>query len=139
MERFKSEALYLCGVDIDDYALFRARSLNIYDGLIRCDVRFLPFRSDAFDIVLCREVIEHLEKVEAFKVMEELERVASRQVIITTPYGYLPMPSHRSGWAQRDFLERGYVSLPQVSRYPVVKESESVPRVLVRFFLTFSL
>jgi ubiquinone/menaquinone biosynthesis C-methylase UbiE len=44
----------------------------------------LPFASDAFSLVVCADVLEHLDEPEA--TMRELLRVSSRHVLITVPY-----------------------------------------------------
>ena len=50
------------------------------------DVTSLPFPERGFDLVLCCEVLEHLP-LDAFeRTLRELERVASRYVLITVPY-----------------------------------------------------
>jgi 2-polyprenyl-3-methyl-5-hydroxy-6-metoxy-1,4-benzoquinol methylase len=47
---------------------------NIYD---------LPYKDNEFDLVLCTEVLEHLEEPE--KALKELKRVAKRYCIISVP------------------------------------------------------
>jgi len=53
-----------------------------------CDVRKLPFKQKSFDTVLCMEVIEHLEKEEAIRLIEDMEKIARKKIIITTPVGF---------------------------------------------------
>lgn len=43
----------------------------------------LPYGDDAFDLVLCSEVLEHLDRPLA--AIEELKRVARRHVLMTVP------------------------------------------------------
>jgi hypothetical protein len=45
----------------------------------------LPFRSNAFDVVLCCQVLEHLPFVELTRGVGELRRVASRAILLTLP------------------------------------------------------
>jgi 2-polyprenyl-3-methyl-5-hydroxy-6-metoxy-1,4-benzoquinol methylase len=47
---------------------------NIYD---------LPYKDNAFDVVLCTEVLEHLENPE--KALKELKRVTKKYCIISVP------------------------------------------------------
>lgn len=44
----------------------------------------LPFATDSFDIVVCCEVLEHLEQPE--RGLAELSRVARERVLISTPW-----------------------------------------------------
>lgn|GEM_PF-1477929 len=67
--------------DLSIEAALRARDFFDLDG-VAADATRLPFRDDAFDVVVCSEVIEHLEfPVEA---LLELTRVARRAVLMTT-------------------------------------------------------
>ncbi len=59
------------GVDVSADALERATDEGI--ETVRADVRDLPFEADTFDVVVCFEVIEHVEGPE--RVVSELERV----------------------------------------------------------------
>jgi ubiquinone/menaquinone biosynthesis C-methylase UbiE len=61
----------LVGVDISAEALAHgpADSAELVEG----DVRELPFPSDSFDVVVCFEVIEHVEQQD--RVLDELRRV----------------------------------------------------------------
>lgn len=45
----------------------------------------LPFSNDAFDLVVCTEVIEHLPDEERATCLAEVWRVARRHVLITVP------------------------------------------------------
>jgi len=47
------------------------------------DVQDLPFETDSFDIVLCSEVLEHVQEFET--AVEQLVRVCRKAVIITLP------------------------------------------------------
>jgi len=89
-----------------------------YDDVIRADIEQsgLPFRSGAFDVATCIEVIEHLEHERGRHLLDELERVAT-SVVLTTPAKCFeqesldknPWQRHKSVWKVRDFEQRGYV------------------------------
>ncbi len=51
--------------------------------LLRGDVLHLPFPDNAFDIVVCSELLEHMEAYQ--KVVEELLRITRKRLIITVP------------------------------------------------------
>lgn len=76
------------GVDVDEKALEHCRStvegrnprlrhLALYDG------NHLDFPDDAFDVVTCVDVLEHVEEYDRF--LDELLRVARKGVFISTP------------------------------------------------------
>lgn len=48
------------------------------------DVRELPFASGAFDLVICLEVLEHLDEPAA--ALSELSRVSRRDLVISVPH-----------------------------------------------------
>jgi 2-polyprenyl-3-methyl-5-hydroxy-6-metoxy-1,4-benzoquinol methylase len=45
-----------------------------------------PFADNSFDLVICREVLEHLTVLEVAKAAAEMSRVTSRFIYITTRY-----------------------------------------------------
>lgn len=52
---------------------------------LRGDLRRLPFADRSFDLVLCSEVLEHLDGSMFHKVLHELVRVARKYVVVTVP------------------------------------------------------
>jgi len=108
--------LYAVGMDIFWPYLVESRSNALYDAVVCCDVRYLPVRPGAFDIVLCSEVVEHLTRTEAECLIDRLEAIARLQVIITTPVGNCeqkpydgnPHQVHWSTWTPTDFRNSGY-------------------------------
>lgn len=84
------------------------RKYRLYDDYIIADARRLPFRTRSLDVTLCFEVIEHLIKSDGPKLLGEIERVARRRVIMSTPVGFMPARTHKSGWEPYELLERGY-------------------------------
>ncbi len=74
------------------------------------------------DTVITLDVIEHLEKEEWLKVLNETIPLARKQVIIFTPYGFIPQEipewmkdawwldwaewqKHKSWWTEKDFWD----------------------------------
>jgi len=117
IERINREReLFSVGVDIFQPYLLHCRSAGLYDDLVCCDVRLLPFGPDRFDIVLCSEVLEHLQRYEAEGLINEIELIARRQVLITAPVGRChqeeydrnPYQAHKSTWVPQDFRRLGY-------------------------------
>lgn len=79
--------------------------------------------SNSFESVFLIDVIEHIEKEEGSILIKELERVATKQVLIFTPLGFMPQhyeegetdawglggaefQEHKSGWEPKDFDDR---------------------------------
>jgi SAM-dependent methyltransferase len=104
------------GVDIYRPALLEAREQRRRTRVVQADVRRLPYSAHSFDLVVALDVIEHFDKPDALAVLEELERVARRWVVVATPCGYLPQPptidepwqEHRCGFEPSELRERGF-------------------------------
>ena len=79
------QGFYSVGCDIYHSSLMKARKKGYYDNLVRCDVRQLPFKPKSFDIAICVEVIEHLDKAGGIELLRQMEGIASRRVIVMTP------------------------------------------------------
>ncbi len=90
-----------------------------YREIVRRDVleylREVPEK--AFDAVLAFDVVEHFEEQVALQLVHEMERVASKTVVIVTPNGFWPGMidgpgmTHLCGFTAEDFQERGYAVL----------------------------
>jgi hypothetical protein len=54
--------------------------------LVFADVRGLPFKDRAFDLVCCTEVLEHLPAPVLARGVQELQRVSSKYILVTVPF-----------------------------------------------------
>ncbi len=88
----------------------------VYDHLYLGDVReldrLIPADTPRYDLALFIDVIEHLEKAEAWTLLDRLARRA-RRVLVVTPGGFRaqevpgqPFETHRSGWYPWEFGRR---------------------------------
>ncbi len=104
------------GVDLYEPYINFCKQKGIHDFYTLCDARKLPFKNKTFDIVMALQVLEHIDKKESFKVLEDLERIARKQVIISTPIGKTFHPAvdgnklqlHKSGFVPKELEEKGY-------------------------------
>lgn len=70
----------------------------------------------SFDLVYALDVIEHFNKADGARLLDEMERIAARRVLVFTPNGFMeqtsanPYQVHRSGWTREDFRARGYLT-----------------------------
>jgi hypothetical protein len=88
---------------------------HFYVGDARELDRLVPPDAPVYDLALCLEMIEHLERADVFKILDALTRRA-RKVLVTTPLGFrrqeydeLPYETHRSGWYPWQFSGRYHV------------------------------
>ncbi|MCZ7525792.1 MAG: class I SAM-dependent methyltransferase [Acidimicrobiia bacterium] len=104
------------GVDVHRPALEHARRLGRRGRVVQADVRWLPFRDRAYDVVVALDLVEHLDKPDAVALLGELERVARSTVVVVTPSGFLPQPAtadepwqeHRCGFEAEELAGLGY-------------------------------
>jgi len=104
------------GFDIYEPALRQAVVRGRRRRAVLADVRQLPARDGAFDVVVSLDVVEHFPKTEALALIAELERVARRLVVLLTPNGFIPQPpgedepwqEHRCGFHASELEALGY-------------------------------
>jgi len=112
----RNKRFYTVGVDIFEPYIEHCRASGIHDDYIMGDIRELAFEDKSFDTVLCLETIEHLGKREGLKVLQKLEKIARKQVIVSMPVGKYrqeaednnPFQKHRSVWHPREMKKLGY-------------------------------
>jgi ubiquinone/menaquinone biosynthesis C-methylase UbiE len=74
-ERFEATDIDTSRVVPEIDPLITVREASIYD---------LPYEDDTFDLVVCCEVLEHVER--PAEALAEVARVASRRVLVSTPW-----------------------------------------------------
>lgn len=115
----RNPLLKIIGVDVDSKSLEKAKVNCPQMTTKKADIYQLPFSADFFDLVLCIEVLEHLE--DPSKALEEIKRVGRSQAIISVPNEplfslvsflsgkYLKNlgrhPDHIQFWSERKFEE----------------------------------
>lgn len=82
--RDRHPGLRIDGVELDAGAVSLARARNPGSLVLRGDVYTLGIRSRAYDLVLCLEVLEHLD--EPARALAEVRRVARRGCILSVPH-----------------------------------------------------
>lgn len=111
---------HLVGVDGHEPSLRQAQSRGTHDEYHLADVRRAGelFGERRFDACVALDVIEHLPKADGWQLLEVMERLATRRVIVVTPNGFVPQHSrdgdlqeHLSGWLPEEFRGRGYAVL----------------------------
>jgi SAM-dependent methyltransferase len=96
---------------------------------IKCDACHTPFKDKSFDIVITRELIEHV--INADDMMKEINRVLvdDGYLFIATPNAYSLPPdgdAHRRG-----FTPRGFLALMMRFNFKVLDKRGNVPNVFI--------
>jgi|GEM_PF-799022 len=77
-----SESIRVAGLDISREAL-----KHVTRERVQGSVTDIPFPDGAFDLVMANDVIEHLNDEDHARAIQEIERVASKYIIVTVPHG----------------------------------------------------
>ena len=104
------------GVEAFPEYLEESRKKAIHSEYVAGNILDVDFPPHSFDIVFASEVIEHLKKEDGERLLDRMEKWASKKVIITTPNGFVSqgsfddndMQEHKSGWTVSDFKRRGF-------------------------------
>ena len=107
---------YAVELDIFEAYISQAKAQNAYDDYILTRASSLPFEDISFDVIIALQLIEHMPKEEALITIKEIERVAKKKVIITTPRGIYsqeaydgnPYQEHKSSWDIDEMESLGY-------------------------------
>lgn len=91
---------------------------GVHSEYRQMDIRALAdhFEPGSFDCVVALDVIEHLVRDDGHRLLEAMESIAAKRVIVFTPNGFLDQPpssdnphqEHLSGWFPEDFERRRY-------------------------------
>ena len=117
----RDSKFFTVNVDIFPSDLVKSAVIKSHNEYVLADIRQLSFKQKSFDIVLCKDVLEHLEKSEGQRLIEEMERIGRKQCILITPIYSAPEPGfdinpyqdHVSSWGPDELKQLGY----KVKRY----------------------
>ena len=71
------------GVDYSHDAIRLGKKLYPKLNIKLGNIYELPYKNNAFDLIICTEVLEHLEK--PHKALSEIKRVAKKNIILSVP------------------------------------------------------
>lgn len=105
------------GIEYDEQAVLLANVMYPKLKIKKGDIYKLPYKNNSFDLVICTEVLEHLENPK--KAYRELLRVSKKYVLISVPNEPLftiqrigrlqnvrhlgAHPEHIQHWSYKDF------------------------------------
>lgn len=112
------KTFYSVGMDIFKPNIEKSKKAKIHNYYKIGDILKLDsfFKPKSFDAVVALDVIEHFKKRDALKLIDSMEEIAKKKVLIITPYGFAkqsaydgnPYQEHKSGWNMSDFKKMGY-------------------------------
>jgi SAM-dependent methyltransferase len=121
----------------------REQNPNVSWIPVQADVAQLSelFLSNTFDLVLLLDIVEHLEKPQALKLLTDAEEIAKVAVAVETPKGFLPqdldilgfeqhhLQTHRCGFEKEELEELGYKVFVRDYELAPVKRHSTEPVV----------
>lgn len=112
------EAPFVVGLDGHFKSLKASYARGIHHAYIMADLRLVGqlLRPESFDAVVALDVIEHLTKQDGLQLLDWLEMIACKRIILVTPSGFRsqqsspdnPFQSHLSGWTASELTRLGY-------------------------------
>jgi 2-polyprenyl-3-methyl-5-hydroxy-6-metoxy-1,4-benzoquinol methylase len=110
---FVTKSQLLDGLDISTTDIAQQRQTR-YRQVLCGDIRTWH-GTTTYDVITALDFIEHVTHDEGINILDKLEKMAHR-VVIVTPNGYWPQAptannpwqEHLSGWQTADFTSRGY-------------------------------
>ena len=128
---------YRVGIDFFKPYIMKMKTLSVHNAYVLADVRALPFKSKSFDCVVATEIIEHLSKDDGLKMFEEIENIAAKKIIMTTPNGFLPTfagpednpdETHLCGYTESELKKLGFKvrGLNGLKSFWTIKDGQSV-------------
>ena len=84
INKLGDERIEFVGLELNAEAIRIAKTKNPKMSFVQGDICKMPFETEAFDIVICTEVLEHLQSPEA--ALSELIRVSRQAIIVTVPH-----------------------------------------------------
>ena len=117
ISKFKKKFMTV-GVDADEKSIIASKERKIHDSYIVSNVLNVEEKIEpkSFDAVIALDIIEHLEKKDGLRLLEIMEKLARKKIILITPNGFLeqkeyygnPLQQHKSGWVVEDFEKKGF-------------------------------
>lgn len=119
------------GVDVYGPSIKAAKKTKAYKVLQKADILHLPKKitKQKYDVVFSSQVIEHLKKKDALRLIKQMESLAKKRVVVTTTVGFMhflplqevhnhehdenPYQKHKSSWDPIEFQKLGYMSRGQ--------------------------
>lgn len=138
----------LVGIDVYDGSVKKSQELGIHDEYHIHDVLKIQelFKAGSFDSVVALDLIEHLEKPDGLALLDAMETIATKKVVVFTPNGFLaqgeydsnPWQVHRSGWTVAEMKSRGYDVIGISGWRPIRGELGYVKHKPAWFWIIFS-
>lgn len=106
------------GIDLFEPSIEASKKEGIHDTYFKMNMLDIDtvFAPRSFECVLACDTLEHLTPEEGIRLLEKMEIIAEKRVIVFTPNGFIrqdpyennDLQIHKSGWTVNDMKKRGY-------------------------------
>ena len=127
--------IYWIGVDVWGPYIDQFKLKNKYDEMIISDIRYLDYtKLRKFDLVFMGDILEHMSKSEALKIVDILLDL-SKIIIISIPNRYAPQGAHFNN-PYEEHIEESYSHEELLKLYPNICTSFKGNHILSVFVLS---
>ena len=84
------KTIFAVGIDGHLPSLLANKKSGYFKDYVLADLNHLPLKNDSFDCVAAFDVIEHLTKHQAKMLIENMEKISKKKIILLTPNGFNP-------------------------------------------------
>jgi SAM-dependent methyltransferase len=110
------KVIFSVGVDSFYPYLEESRQKLIHNAYIYADIKSIEFMPKSFDVVIALDVLEHLDRTNGYKLIQKMELLARKKIILFCPNGYVnqdeydcnPGQKHLSAWNTDDLRKLGF-------------------------------
>ena len=110
--------IYKVGIDLYEPYINESKTNSYHDEYHCMDVleSHSKFGDNSFDATVALDLIEHLDKKQGYELINMMEKMSRKRVIIFTPNGFLKqgeydgnnLQIHNSGWTVDEFQSLGF-------------------------------
>jgi hypothetical protein len=113
-----TKKIFAVGIDGHLPSLLENKRSGYFKDYVLADLNHLPLKPNSFDCVAAFDVIEHLTKHHAQMLIENMEEISKKKIILLTPNGFNPkchledeslLQIHKCGWTVDEISKRGYL------------------------------
>jgi ubiquinone/menaquinone biosynthesis C-methylase UbiE len=120
LARLRSQRRELYGFDLSATAAKVAKTICKDTNFFVADARYIPFKSNTFDYIICTEVLEHIEGDDAIRECHRvLKPNGSALFTIPNERGIWGVPQHRGGHV-RQFTFKSFCLLSGTAKFEIV-------------------
>lgn len=110
----------MTGIDFSDTAISIAQKISPNLNIKKASIYLLPYRNASFDLIICSEVLEHLEDPDT--ALSEIIRVSKKYILVSVPnepyfqcanffrgkyfQSFGNHPEHINDWSSRSIVEK---------------------------------